>query len=94
LIPAVEVAAHMSIHGIQRVPREGDRMDRVTSRALYGKYAWAYDLLIGCLVSRQWAFVAERSAACGRTFQCLVSRSCSCTPQRGGGDSPHPSMAL
>jgi hypothetical protein len=63
LIPAVEVAAHMSVHGIQRAPREGYRMDRVTSRAIYGKYAWAYDLLIGCLVSRQCAFVAERSAA-------------------------------
>ena len=63
MIPAVEVAAHMSIQGIQRVPREGDRMDRVTSRALYGEYAWAYDLLIGRLVSRQCAFVPERSAA-------------------------------
>jgi hypothetical protein len=68
LIPAVEVAAHMSVHGIQRVQREGYRMDRVTSRALYGEYAWAYDLFSGRLVSRQCAFVAERSAACGRTF--------------------------
>jgi hypothetical protein len=61
LIPAVEVAAHMSIHGIQRAQREGYRMDRATSRALDGEYAWAYDLLIGRLVSRQRAFVAERS---------------------------------
>jgi hypothetical protein len=68
LIPAVEVAAHMRIRGIQRAQREGYRRDRVTSRALYGEYAWAYDLLIGRLVSRQCAFVAKRSAAFGRTF--------------------------
>ena len=43
-------------------------MDRVTFRALYGEYVWADDLLIGRLVSRQWAFVAERLAAFGRTF--------------------------
>jgi hypothetical protein len=50
LIPAVEVAARMSIHGIQRAPREGYRMHRVTSRALYSEYAWADDPLIGRLV--------------------------------------------
>jgi hypothetical protein len=94
LIPAVEVAAHMSFHGIQRLQRERYRMDRVISRAIYGEYAWAYDLLIGRRVSRQCAFVAARSAAFGYTFQCLVSRSFSRTPQRGGGASPHPSMAL
>jgi hypothetical protein len=29
----------MSIHGIQGAQREGYRMVRVTSRALYGEYA-------------------------------------------------------
>ena len=43
-------------------------MDRVASRALDSDYAWADDLLIGRLVSRQWAFVVERSAAFGRAF--------------------------
>ena len=36
-IPAVEVAAHMSVHGIQRVPREGSRMDRVIPERLMAK---------------------------------------------------------
>ena len=72
MIPTVEGTAHMSIQGIQRVPREDYQMDRVTSRALYGEHAWAYDPLSGRLVSRQCAFVAELSAAFGRIFQCLV----------------------
>jgi hypothetical protein len=67
-MPAVEVAAQMSIHGLQRAQREGCRMDRVTSRALYGEYAWASDRIIGRLGSRHCAFVAERSAAFGRPF--------------------------
>ena len=62
----------MSVHGIQRVQREGYRMDRITSRALDGEDAWADDLLIGRIVSPQCAFVAERSAAFGRAFS--VSR--------------------
>jgi hypothetical protein len=62
----------MSIHGILRAQREGYRMVRVTSSALDGEYAWVYDLIVGSLVSRQCIFVAERSAAFGRTFS--VSR--------------------